>query len=179
LLAGLIFGAASGVGAQEPAFTIDLTAADVKPGSPVYVNVMLSNPGGARVVQLRESVAFPPEKLTFVRAQLSLASLAAGAALTLEMKDKSGATVQDREAAQRVDLRIAGKSPLEDGPLVELEFRLVEGSAQRIRLVHTVEALDDAGRALAGLEFADGHVVVTEETGPAPLPIHACFFYMH
>jgi hypothetical protein len=170
--------------ATEPppaqAVTLTLASAAAEPGQAVYVNVMLANQIAARLVELRQSLDFPPDKLTFAGARLGVAADLAGATLTMVMKDRAGKTVEDRAAAVRLEIAIAAtKQPLEDGPLLELHFRLGEVPPQSIRLTHKAEMLDDLGKPVAHLAFSDGHVLVQADTGPAPAAIMACFFYMH
>jgi hypothetical protein len=168
--------------APEPPPRVHLTLASAaaEPGQAAYVNVMLANQIAARLVELRETLDFPPDKLTFAGARLGVAADLAGATLTMVMKDRAGQTVEDRAAASRLEITIAAtKQPLEDGPLLELQFRLGDVTPQSIRVTHTAEMLDDLGKPVRDLAFSDGHVLVQADTGPAPAAIMACFFYMH
>jgi hypothetical protein len=160
--------------------TLTLASASVEPGQAVYVNVMLANQIETRLVELRQTIDFPPDKLTFAGARLGVASDLAGATLTIEMKDRAGKKVEDRAAAARLEIAIAAtKQPLEDGPLLELQFRLGDVAPQSIRLTHKAQMLDDLGKMVTDLAFSDGHVVVASDTSPTPAAIMACFFYMH
>src|SRR5690242_20421515 len=96
--------------AQDGELRLDLAAANVRPDVPVFVNVMLSNTVSAQLYTVRESIQFPGDKLLFSKAQLGIAADLAHADLKLEMKDKSGAKVDSKKAAQRVDLTITAKN---------------------------------------------------------------------
>jgi hypothetical protein len=166
-------------GAQDEKLSLNLISPPVKPGAPVYLNAMFSNPSGAPVFEIRQTIQFPREKLVLSRARLGTAGDLAGAVLTVDMKDKSGVKVQDREAAETLELRITAQKPLQDGPLVELQFRLIDDKEQSIRLAHIAEALNSEGNKVPELAFSDTEVVVTAKTGPEAPAVFACFFYMH
>jgi hypothetical protein len=169
--------------AQDGDLRLDLAAATVRPDSPVYVNLMLSNSLGAQVYTVRESIQFPVEKLVFSRAQLGVAADLAHAQLSLEFLDKSGAKIKNKEGAQQIDINITATQPLPDGPLIELQFRLAGATNERkdesIPLRHTAEALDEQGKKIAALQFSNAEVVVKQEPGEGPKPIMTCFFFSH
>ena len=165
-------------GAQDGALRLELISAPVQPGAPVYVNALLANPSGERVVVIRQHIQFPREKLVFSQARLGIAGSLSDAELRLEMKDASGAKVTDKGAAQSLDITISGKKTFEDGPLIEFEFRPVNSKAESIRVAHTAEALDDQGGKIA-VAFSDTEVVVSENVAPPPAPAIGCFFFTH
>ena len=165
--------------AQNRAPGLELIAAPVEPGAPIFVNALLSNPSGARVLVIRENIQFPREKLVFVQARLGIVGDLAGAVMSLEMKDKSGAKVKDREAAQTLEVTITAKKTFSDGPLIEFQFRLADAKEQSIRLAHKADALDDQGKKIAGFTFADAEVAVTKDVAPPATPVLGCFFFTH
>ena len=164
-------------GAQDRALKLDLVSARVRPGAPVFVNAMLTNPAGAPVQAISQNIQFPPE-LVFTQARLGIAGNLAAASLSLEMKDKAGVKVEKKEAARSLHLTISAKQPLHEGPLVELEFRLADSKEQTIRLTHSAEAQDGQGKKIE-LVFSDTEVVVSEEIGSEPRPAIGCFFFTH
>jgi hypothetical protein len=178
LVAAQFLVALASCGAQDGALRLEFIAAPVRPGAPIYINAMLANPSGERVVVIREHIQFPREKLVFSQARLGISASLSDAALNVQMKDTSGAIVKDREAAQSLDVTISGKKTLEDGPLIEFEFRLVDSKEQSIRIAHTAEALNDQGAEIA-LAFSDAEVVVSETVAPPPAPAIGCFFFTH
>jgi len=167
-------------GAQDGALRLELISAPTKPSAPVYVNVLLSNPSGERVVVIRQTLQFPREKLVFSQVQLGIGASLSDGELKLEMKDGSGATVKDKEKAQSVEVTITGKRTFENGPLIEYEFRAVEGKGESVPLKHTAEAQDDQGKKIANLDFSNtAEVVLTEDVAPPPQPAIGCFFFTH
>ena len=167
---------------QEPkakGFRLELASARVRPDAPIFVNAMLFNPNGEHVQVIRQTVQFPREKLMFFQARLGIAGDLAAANLSVEMKDKAGAVVKDRQVAESLNVTVTAKRPLEEGPLVELEFRLVEAKDQTIPVTQSVEAIDDAGKRIASLTSSNTEVVVSGADSDAPRPAIGCFFFTH
>lgn len=165
--------------AQERALRLELVSARVRPGAPVFVNAMFFNPGGASVHVIRQIIQFPREKLSFVGARMGLAGNLADAAMLVEMKDESGAKVNDKAAAESLEVTFTAKQTFQEGPLVEFEFRLADLKDQSIRVGHTAEALDDTGKKIPELAVSDAEVVVSEEISSEPRPAIGCFFFTH
>jgi hypothetical protein len=164
---------------NEAKVNLELIAAPVKPGEPVFVNVMLTNPGGERVRVVHETLQFPREKMAFTSARLGIAGDLGDATLALIMKDKTGARTSNKEAAQSLDVTISAKQTMPDGPLIEFEFRLTDTKEQSIKLPHTAEVMDDQGKKIAGVKFTDAQLVVSESTSGPPSAAIGCFFFTH
>jgi hypothetical protein len=170
-------GAQSGTAGR--ALNLEFISPPVKPGDPVFVNALLANPAGDHVLVIRENIQFPREKLVFSQARLGIAAELADAELSLNMKDKSGAKVKDKQAADSLEVTITAKKTFPDGPLIEFEFRLADPKTQSIPLTHKAEALDDQGKKIAAFTFSDVKVEVTKEVAPTPMPAIGCFFFTH
>lgn len=184
LLIGTLTVASSALGpspaaAQQPSLRLRMVSPPVQPKARVFVNAILSNPTGEQVAQVYQSLTFSQAELEFIRARLAIAGDAAGATLTVEMQDASGATVEDPQKAERLEVTIAAKKPLPGGPLAEFQFRAPSEKEQSIRVRHVAEARDPQGQTLSALAFSDVHVTVTKKPGLQPLKVFACFFYMH
>jgi hypothetical protein len=164
---------------NDKALSLELIAAPVKPGEPVFVNAMLANPGGERVRVIHQTIQFPREKLVFVQARLGIAADLADSTLALVMKDKSGAKTTSKDTAQSLDLTVTGKKTFQDGPFIELEFRLADNKEQTIKISHTADALDDQGKKIAGMTFADAQLIVSNDTAGPPAAAIGCFFFTH
>jgi len=164
---------------QTRALSLELISPPTKPGELVYVNALLANPGGARVLVIRETLQFPREKLVFSRAELGIAGSLADAVLTVDMKNKSGVKVKDKEAAEILEVAITAKKTFPDGPLIEFEFRLADAKEQSIPLTHKAEALDDQGKKIAAFSFSNVKVEITKDVDATPSPAIGCFFFTH
>lgn len=170
--------AAQEVAPQEAVPTLQLFSQPVTFDGVVYVNGMLESPG-ERVLELHQTIEFPHDKLQFTSARLGFAGDLAGATLAVEMRNRKGEKVEKRELAQLLDVRIAAKAPLGEGPVLELKFRVVEAKVQNIPITHRAEAFGPGGVPVTDLAFTDGEVVVTETVGPLAPVVFGCFFYMH
>lgn len=157
---------------------IDLASARVRPEAPVFVNALLAFPPSAEIYSIRQTIQFPAA-LQFKQARLGIAANLAVADLAVTMKDASGNKVDKRDLARSVELAIAAKQPLAEGPLLEIEFKLMENQDQVIVLPHTASAVDRAGKPIADLAFAAGEVVVSQAAAEAPRPAIGCFFFTH
>ncbi|MSO21304.1 MAG: hypothetical protein EXQ56_12780 [Acidobacteria bacterium] len=177
--------------AATPAFTqddapdrvpkLELVSARVRPGAPVFLNAMITNPATAPIYVVRQSVEFPRASLTFVLARLGIAANMSFAEIAVEMKDASGTKVKEKAAAQKLEITITAKEPIRDGPLAELEFRLAADTKEQTLIVkQSAEALDDKGKKVASLTVTPtAEVVVSESIGSEPRPAIGCFFFTH
>lgn len=157
---------------------IDLASARVRPESPVFVNALLAVPHAVDIYAIHQTIRFPAA-LQFKLARLGIAANLAVADLAVTLKDASGAKVDTRESARNIELKITAKQPMAEGPLVELEFKLLENQDQVIPLPHTAKAFDRAGKEIPNLAVAAGAVVVSQSAAEAPRPAIGCFFFTH
>ena len=152
----------------------------MKPGDPVFVNSLLTNPGGLRLRVIHETVQFPRDKIVFTLARLGVAAELAEATMIVDLRDKAGVKVKDKQAAQSVDVTITAKKSLPDGPVLELQFRLADSKEQTIKLTHAAEALDEEGKKVAGLQVTTApELVVSSGLAPPPAAVLGCFFFTH
>lgn len=193
ILAAQLLAAPATVFAQEaapeapasaaPAKTLrlDLVSARVRPGSPVFLNTMITNPSTAPVYVVRQSIEFPRGSLTYFQARLGIAANMSFADIAVAMKDASGAPAKEKAAAQKLELTVTAKEPIRDGPLAELEFRLAGDAKEQTLIVkQSAEVFDDKGKKVPGLTLNEtAEVVVSEAIGSEPRPAIGCFFFTH
>jgi hypothetical protein len=158
---------------------LNVFAPAVLPKAPIYLNATISNPTETSIYELRQTITFDRNEVRFVRARLGVAGDLAGATLSVDTLSAADAKVDDKDEATRIAIRISAKNPLPSGPLIELEFKQVQGKEQMIKLKTIAEIRDAEGKVLPGLKFHDSTVSVSKTLEPAPLKIFGCFFYMH
>jgi hypothetical protein len=168
---------------QDPSeitkLTLSLFSAAVAPKAPIYINATLANPQNASVQELRSTIKFPNDKLTFVRARLGIAADLANSKLDLQMQDASGAAVTEPEKASTLIMKVTADKPIPAGPIAEFQFRQTQEKEETVHVTHVAEARDKDGKALPEFVFSEVDVRITKNLGPQPLAVFSCFFYMH
>ena len=165
---------------ENPKTSIGLTAQQVRPGSPAYFTVMLTNNPAADVSELREWIEFPKDKISYVSARLSIAGDLAEAELKVEVQDKADAPAADKGNVGVLAVSIIGKKPIPDGPVAEITFQIPPTAGEEtLPLGHRVEATAPDGKKLTSLVVEPVSLKISKETPQLAPAIMSCFFYMH
>jgi hypothetical protein len=155
-------------------------AALPKKGGTVTVNGSLVNPKSDPAYEVRQTLKFPIEHLQLTRVQLGVAGEIAGATMTVEYQNETGAKVDTAANSRQVSIVIKSKSSLPAGPLEEFRFIQTDEKEQTYKIQQTAEVRDSNGTALAELTYPkEIEVRITKTLPTGILPVFSCFFYMH
>lgn len=144
------------------------------PGGSVAVPIQLVAAEPDQVGSLTVKLRFATARLTFTKVEMGGLAEAVGAEATAVAKDTAGETLLELTIAVPETNGI--RTPLPDGPLADLLFKIALGLKPETVIPLKVEVA--AGGARAGAQpirvgARDGEIIVSNPT------VIGCFFYMH
>jgi len=144
------------------------------PGGNVAVPIQLVAAEPGQVGSLTLKVHFPSAQLTFTKVEISGLGEAVGAEATAVAKETAGETVLELTIA--APEKIGTRTPLPDGPIAHLLFRIARGLKPETVIPLKVHVAAGGARPGAGpvrVAARDGEIIVSNPS------VIGCFFYMH
>lgn len=153
--------------------SLELTSArDVIPGQDFFVSLTLLQAPQAKpsVREVTGTLCFSDRLLEFMDTKLSAVGESAGGHVSHELHE-----LEDSAGCKKLDLKITFDRPPGGGVIASLQFRVLleVSTAQKTDLQGDFKIATVKDQAL--FRTVTGQVEIFSE----PLPIFACFFYMH